>query len=256
MLAAIGRILGSCAAAAAIAAGAVKAETVRLSTLEWPPYVGQGLPGGGATTEVVRAAFAEAGYTIELAFRPWKRAIDMADKGTDEVVAYFPAYHCTHLDGFLASEPIGSGPLGFAEHSEAPFAWETLDDIAEQGLRIGTVLGYANTDAFDAKVSAGEILATQSADDLTNLRKLQRRRIDAVVIDKFVLEYMKLTEPSLKAGGDQLRFNANALEEKLLYVCFRPDPELQEVASAFNAGLAHVAIDSIVAQYFETAFPD
>jgi polar amino acid transport system substrate-binding protein len=238
MVAGTCRILGACAVVLTMGgaqAGATKAEIVRLSTLEWPPYVGQDLPGGGATTEVVRAAFGKAGYQIEVEFRPWKRAVDMVDKGTDQVIACFPAYHCTHLGGFLASDPIGAGPLGFALH---------------------TVLGYANTEASDAKVRSGDIVAIQSVDDLTNLRKLQRKRIDAVVVDKFVLEYMKITEPSLKAGGDLLHFNAKPLADKALYVGFRPDADGQETAAAFNAGLEQVEIDSIVEPYFETAFPD
>ena len=88
----------------------------------------------------------------------------MAAKGTDEVVAYFPGYHCRHHEGggFLASEPIGDGPLGFVENVDAPISWGDLDDISAQKLKIGTVRSYANTDEFDAMVASGEILAVPS----------------------------------------------------------------------------------------------
>ncbi len=49
------------------------------------PTRGSELARGGATTEAVRAAFAKVGYEINVAYRPWKRAIDMAKKGTDDV---------------------------------------------------------------------------------------------------------------------------------------------------------------------------
>ncbi len=65
--------------------------------------------------------------------------------------------------------------------------WKDLADIGDQKLKIGTVLGYANTDEFDAKVGTGWIHAIPSNDDVTNLKKLVRKRIDAVVIDKLVL---------------------------------------------------------------------
>ncbi len=135
----------------------------------------------------MRAAFAKVGYEINVAYRPWKRAIDMAKKGTDGGIAYFPGYHCHHREDFVASEPIGNGPLGFAKHVDAPMTWKDLADIGDQKLKIGTVLGYANTDEFDAKVGTGWIHAIPSNDDVTNLKKLVRKRIDAVVIDKLVL---------------------------------------------------------------------
>ena len=227
---------------------------VHVSTLDWPPYTGSGLPHGGATTEVVRSAFVQADQSVDVKFRPWKRAIDMAAKGTEEVVAYFPGYHCKHQDGFIASEPIGNGPLGFAENVDAPISWTNVDSLGDQQLKIGTVLGYANTDEFDAKVGTGWIIAIPSNDDVTNLKKLARKRIDATVIDKLVLEYLKATEPSLAAHGDNLRFNAKPLEEKTLYLCFRDDEEGRAALDIFNSGLAKVNVDEVVSEYFATAF--
>ena len=55
-----------------------------------------------------------------------------------------------------------------------------------------------------------------SNDDLTNLKKLVRRRIDAVVIDKLVLEYLKATDASLASGKDKLLFDETPLEDKTL----------------------------------------
>ena len=236
------------------AAATMASEVVRVSTLDWPPYTGKDLPLGGATTDVVRAAFEKVGREIEVEYRPWKRAIDMAKKGTDEVIAYFPGYHCHHQDGFVASEPIGKGPLGFAEHADAPLTWKSLDDIGEQQLKIGTVLGYANTDEFDAKVGTGYILAVPSNDDLTNLKKLARKRIDAVVIDKLVLEYLKATEASLKSSAEMLQFNTKPLEDKTLYLCFRDDEAGRTLKHIFNAGLEQIDAEKIVDDYFATAF--
>lgn len=229
---------------------------VGLSTLDWPPYTGGNLPSGGATTEVVRQAFAQVGLEIDVAYRPWKRAIDMAKDGKEDVIAYFPGYHCNHQDGFVASEPIGNGPLGFAEHADAPITWDSLDSIGEQQLKVGTVLGYANTDEFDKKVGTGWIIAIPSNDDLTNLKKLARERIDAVVIDKFVLEYLKATEASLKESREKIQFNARPLEDKTLFLCFRDDEPGRKMRDRFNAGLAKVDTDEIAENYFSTAFAE
>jgi len=231
-------------------------KVVRVATLDWPPYTGKDLPKGGATTDVVRAVFEKVGYQVEVEYRPWKRAIDMAKRGTDDVIAYFPGYHCHHQTGFVASEPIGNGPLGFAEHVEAPITWKNLDDLGEQQMKIGTVLGYANTDEFDVKAGTGYILTVPSNDDLTNLKKLARQRIDAVVIDKLVLEYLKATEASLKGSASKLQFNAKPLEDKTLFLCFRDDEAGQAMKQTFNTGLEQVDSDAMVEDYFATAFSE
>jgi polar amino acid transport system substrate-binding protein len=227
---------------------------VHVATLDWPPYTGSSLPSGGATSEVVLSAFAKADLQAEVAFRPWKRAIYMASKATDDVIAYFPGYHCNHQDGLVPSEPIGNGPLGFAENAEAPITWTNIDSLGDQQLKIGTVLGYANTDEFDKKVGTGWIRAVPANDDVTNLKKLARKRIDAVVIDKLVLEYLKATEPSLKDGRENLRFNARPLEDKTLYLCLRDDDAGRAMLATFNAGLAQIDVEAIVDNYFATAF--
>jgi polar amino acid transport system substrate-binding protein len=103
-----GIVLGAALLIASSGSAEAQDKVVNISTLNWPPYAGSELPNGGATTEVVRVAFEKIGYEIDVAYRPWKRAIDMAKKGTDGVIAYFPGYHCQHREGFVASEPIGN----------------------------------------------------------------------------------------------------------------------------------------------------
>lgn len=228
-------------------------EELTVTTLEWPPYTSEGLPKGGATTEVVRQAFTAAGIEINIATLPWKRAISMA-KDDEKSVAYFPGYHCRHVDGFVASDPIGNGPLGFAQNVNAPVSWASVDDIGEQKLKVGTVLGYANTDEFDEKAGTGWIRAIPAPDDITNLRKLARQRIDMAVIDKLVLSYLLATEATLKEEQDVLTFNERPLEDKTLYLCFNDNEEGQAIRDRFNEGLARVNVDDVVESYFKDEF--
>jgi polar amino acid transport system substrate-binding protein len=186
---------------------------------------------------------------VKVVTLPWKRAISMA-KEDAVAVAYFPGYHCRHVDGFVASEPIGNGLLGFAQNVNAPVTWAGIDDIGEQKLKVGTVLGYANTDEFDEKAGTGWVHAVPAPDDATNLRKLSRQRIDVAVIDKFVLSYLLATEPTLKDVAAELAFNERPLEEKTLYLCFTDDEAGRAMRDRFNAGLAQVDVDGIVENYF------
>jgi polar amino acid transport system substrate-binding protein len=243
----------ACAVSALALAGPAAAEPVAVNTLEWPPYTSPDLPKGGATTDVVEQAFAAAGMEASVSYLPWKRAISVA-KDDPAVAAYYPGYHCRHVDGFIASDPIGNGPLGFAENVNAPVSWANIDDIGKQKLKVGTVLGYANTDEFDEKAGTGWIRSIPAPDDLTNLRKLVRQRIDMAVIDKLVLSYILATEPSLAADAEVLRFNPKPLEEKTLFLCFTDDEAGRALRDRFNAGLAQVDVERIVEDYFEKEF--
>jgi polar amino acid transport system substrate-binding protein len=231
----------------------VKADSVTVTTLEWPPYTSAELPLGGATTEVVRQAFAAAGLDIEVEILPWKRAISVA-KDDPDAVAYYPGYHCHHVEGFVPSDPVGNGPLGFAENVNSPVTWTSVDDLGEQKLKIGTVLGYANTDEFDQKAGTGWIKAIPAPDDVTNLRKLVRQRIDLAVIDKLVLSYLLATEPTLKGDANLLRFNSQTLAEKTLYLCFTDDGKGRALRDRFNGGLAKINVEQIVDRYFAEQF--
>jgi len=235
-------------------AAAQDTEKMSIATLEWPPYTGAELPQGGATTAVARQALAAVGLETDVSYVPWRRAIAMAQNNTGGVVAYFPGYHCRHVDGFIASNPIGNGPLGFAENTEAPLVWESVDDIGERKLAIGTVLGYANTDEFDAKAGTGWLRTIPAKDDITNLKKLLRQRIDAAVIDKMVLSYLLATTPELRPEAKNLRFNEKPLEEKTLYMCFNDTEEGRELRATFNEGIKHIDVDELVDAYFAREF--
>jgi len=224
---------------------------VVLSTLEWPPFASSQLADFGATSKIIIQAFANQGYDVRLSFNPWAETVDMARKGVDGVIAYYPGYHCRHRENFIASDPIGSSPLGFAERVDAPIEWQTLDDLGEQAVKIGTVFGYTNTDEFDKKVGIGWIRAIPSDDDTENLKKLLRRRIDAAVIDQHVFRYLVATDGSLKEGKGLLQFDERLLSDARFFLCFRDDADGVRLKQDFNAGLKSVDIDRTISEYMD-----
>lgn len=68
-----------------------KAETVYLTSLEWPPYSSAELPNQGASIAVAKAAFAAMGYQLEVEFYPWSRAVALATRDK-KYAGYFPEY--------------------------------------------------------------------------------------------------------------------------------------------------------------------
>jgi len=217
------------------------ADTFSLTSLDWPPYSGKDLPEGGLSVKVARAAFEAMGHDMAVVFLPWQRAVAM---GLGEgYVGYFPEYYSEDLaaDSCAFSEPMGSGSLGFVEPVSAPVSWETLDDLADRS--IGTVAGYVNTAAFDERVAAGLLTVQTANDDLTNIRKVARGRIEMAVIDANVLDWLLSQNPDL-AG--QVQMNDRRLEDKKLYVCFQKSEAGDAAREIFNQGLTKIDVPTLM----------
>lgn len=218
------------------------------ATLEWPPYTSSAFGNGGAVTDTIRRAFARVGIDTEVVYLPWKRAIAYAADNRDNIVGYFPGYHCRHESGFIASEPIGSGPLVLAERVDQNIDWRTLDDLSS--LRIGTVVGYANTKEFDERIADGRIGKITSVSDRANILKLATGKLDAAVIDRYVFEHLIRTDEKLVPFAGQLRVDKRALEDKQLFLCLRDDPRGESLRSLFNRGLEDIDLDVVWAETF------
>lgn len=223
---------------------------IRLSSLDWPPYSGEKLDQQGASVAVARAAAEAMGYKLEVRILPWARAVSVASDPASGVVGYFPEYHSDEVAAqFQLSDPIGSGPLGFAERRDAPVAWSGLADL--KALSIGTVRDYVNTAEFDAMAAAGDLKVEPVNDDATNLRKVAGGRIPLAVIDRNVMGYLLANDAGLKAQQGQLQFNARLLEDKQLYIAFQRTPAGQEAARVINEGLKKIDPAAIAAPFFK-----
>lgn len=224
------------------------ADTVKLTTLEWPPYTGADLSGMGASTEVVKAAFAAMDQELAVEVLPWKRAVKT---GLEDPAygGYYPEY----FDATMAeetchySDPIGTGPLGLVENRTAPITWQSLDDL--KGVTIGTVAGYLNTPEFDQRAKDGQLTVAPSPADIDNLRKVAAKRLDAAVIDRNVLAYLLATENSIPEPA-VLQFDEKVLADKELFICFQPNDHGRALAEIFNQGLAKVDVPAVMAAYF------
>lgn len=217
---------------------AAQDQTVTLTSLDWPPYTGENLPNQGTSAEKVKAAFKAMGYVAGVEILPWSRAVEEARRNP-EVIGYFPKYfEASTEDSFIFSQIIGESPLGFVEPVSAPVVWDTLADL--KGLTIGIVRGYANTEAFDSMVAAGELKVDVVNNDLINVRKVLAGRLPLAVIDKNVLDYLLATNPDLVTGKTALQFNKKPLEQKDLFVCFRKDAEGEKMVRIFNEGFRKI----------------
>lgn len=222
---------------------------MRLASLEWPPYVGQGMPDNGLSVVIAAAAARPSSYSIHVDYFPWKRAMQVGLEDAS-YAGYFPAYYTEERARNAAfSAPMGSSTIGLAYLRDDPLRWEHLSDLRK--LRIGVVAGYSNGAEFDALAKAGELLVDTSPSDNINIRKLLGGRVRAAVVDRIVLRYLLLTDPELAAGRARVAFHETPLAQLNLYVCFQKTPLGLQMQKDFDAGLKHVDIDRFENAYFQ-----
>lgn len=101
----LARRLGAVCALAASLSSPAMAESARLVSGDFPPFVYEGGARQGFLTDIVRAAFAAEGVDITVDFMPWKRGYLMTRKGI--YIGTFPYAHNAEREAeFLYSEPI------------------------------------------------------------------------------------------------------------------------------------------------------
>ena len=186
------------------------AERVSLATLNWAPYVGEDLEGGGFTTEIVTRVLEHAGYRASVAFMPWARVLRHVARGDCD--AMYPAYFSEERSRVYAlTRPFALSPLVLFKRKEDPISYRRLRDL--EGYRIGVVRGYVNSPAFDA---ADYLEKEPTTSDESNLRKLYRGRIDLAVVDLYTAQHLLETRiPQARAALEHLD---PPLQIKPLYV--------------------------------------
>ncbi|MBN1971737.1 MAG: transporter substrate-binding domain-containing protein [Candidatus Delongbacteria bacterium] len=214
----------------------VYSETVKLTTLDWEPYIGQKLNNQGFVAEIVKEAFKRGGYDIEIQYYPWARTVDKAKKG--EVDGYMPEYYSEELkNDFYVSEPFAGGPVGLFKRKGFDLKYEKLEDL--KGYKIGVVRDYVNEENFD---KATYLTKDEVTDDLTNIKKLLANRIDLFVADKFVGFY--LLNEHMPEMTMQMEFVEPPLIVHDLYVCINKNvKDAKKKIDSFNKGLKEMKED-------------
>jgi len=226
-------------AVSAVAGAADAPKVVMLATTEWAPYIGQELPEHGYVHILATRAFAKSGYEAQIRFYPWARALVLAREG--KVAGLMPEYFdASRTNEFAYSDAFPGGPVGFYARRDRKLkipptlATKPAKTLATlKHLRFGVVRGYLNAPAFD---NAPGLKREEARDDLTNLRKLYHGRVDAIVIDRHVAEYLLRT--AVPEFAAELEYLEPPLAQHSLYIAFsRTAPDHEALRQAFNRGL-------------------
>ncbi|WP_348772145.1 transporter substrate-binding domain-containing protein [Pseudoalteromonas sp. MMG010] len=172
--------------------------TLRLVTLNWPPYISDSLCNNGWILQFVVAALHQQNYNVHIEFMPWARAVRYVELGQADIL--IPEYDIEHsapsdnitnttrLKLLALSAPFPGGALSFLKRKDDEFTFNgDLNSIKTRQL--GVVRGYQNTPELDAMIDNKLIEPVYAVDDFQLVRLLAENRVDLIVGDPLVFQH-------------------------------------------------------------------
>jgi polar amino acid transport system substrate-binding protein len=210
--------------------------TLVFATLDAPPYFGENLPDGGFYTELSREAFQRVGYTLEVEFLPWKRALELARQGDyDGILGMY--YTEQRANDFIYTESIYDDEIVFFSRKGETITYTTLRDLTP--YTIGVLLGAAEIERLKQEPDLTFIEA--SGQDI-NVKNLMAKRVDLVLCSRAYLlnviatqfpewsEAIEVVQPPYKVAEMH-----NVMSKKIA--------DAATVAADFNRGLQMIKDD-------------
>lgn len=234
MLRHIGALFASAAVTAVLVfspALAIGGEPFKVVTgPDFRPFTDPSLPNGGLLTEIVTAAFAEAGVAIApIEFLPWKRGY--GDTLERKVDATFPYLKSAEREGEMEFSDSA-----YDVRAVAVFAADSnLDYTGPESLKGRSIclpLGYD----LKATVDNAEVTVGAQPRDLSQCAKIvAAHRADFFVENTFTVRQIIKEQDAakdLKIASQPIHSNSNHV------IVAKSHPKAKEILAAFNEGLA------------------
>ncbi|MFH7041389.1 substrate-binding periplasmic protein [Paucibacter sp. JuS9] len=201
---------------------------------DWYPYTAQ-RDGRitGLTVDLVRAAYASVGVSLQLKSMPFARCMTLVERG-DELGCFNSGQDLKHSqDSYLFhATPLllnSNGIYARVDNKESG-----LGPAALSGRRVVLTHGGSYGDTIEANQSIVRVVALS---DLANLRMLAAGRADFTVLDDRVFDYLVQANAGELRG--KLKRVGRAFNDLPIYVAFsRKRAEAPRHAALLDQGLA------------------
>lgn len=226
-----------------MATGLAAPQGLRLACNDFPPHkiehrAGDGL--AGFDVDIITEALRRSGRSAQVSFMPWKRALEMAERGS-----YDGLCSCSHTKDreakLLFSDELGAVSVGLFARSESALAG--IASIADlKGRKVATVGGY-NLES-ELMTAGAAVEATSS--DKTALDMLVAGNVDLLYGYALTTQHFIASDPRSSAiAYKQMRRNP-------YYFCLsRALPGAEAAMQGFNRSLAEMAKDGSIQRILE-----
>ena len=211
--------------------------TITVRADSWPPFNADPkdpLPGYGI--EILKAVFEKQGYKIDYQLMPWTRTLEEVKAGKFD--GAIGAANGDAPDFVFPLEPIGEVSSVF--YGKKGTTWRYDGKASLEKISLGVVDGYPFTPEIDEYIAANKKSDKVQADSgdnaiITNIKKLQAGRVDAVLESPQVMNWM--LKVAGVAEGEIVPVGKTDLSDKI-YVAFSPaKPDSKKYADILSEGI-------------------
>ena len=218
----------------------------------WPPFITKaGDEIKGPDTDILKLIAERKGYTVQIQEIPWKRCLEMAEKGEVDIV--YSASKNSDREAFLyyPKTQLHTTRYVFVTKPNVKTDWATSKDPKSLPQPIGSVLGYSVTDDLKAKQVKVDDGATT---DPQNLDKFLGGRVQSFIIEESVLKAL------LEGKYAKNKSEVNVLEppyedNKDYYITIsKKSPQGEKVLKDFEAELEKMKKEGELEKIYKAAF--
>ena len=211
---------------------------IKLAYNDWSPYHSPDMPNQGPIAEIVKQAFKRVGYNAKLEFFPLANLMEKLKSGRYD--AGFAAYYSKQrAKEYVFSDPIGiCSRVAFLKKKTTKIRFTKLEDL--EPYRIGVTRGYIYAvPEFDNAKFLNKI---ESASEEASILNLLKGRLDLVIIDKVVAQY--LIDKKFRANIDEFDYLEFTNEKGELYLFIsETNKEAERIKKDFDYGLKLIKED-------------
>ncbi|MDC0254729.1 transporter substrate-binding domain-containing protein [Bacteriovoracales bacterium] len=211
----------------------VKAELIKMTTLDWPPFYGKNLKDGGFFTALTNEVLKLQNHSLKVDFLPWARAVSQGKRGK-----YHALLGCWYTKErekhFIFSKTNVDSTPHFLARPDSTIKIEKFDNL--YGYTIGLIRGYALSPQLKEAISTKKVRKLEASSHEALFKLLKVKRID------LVLENSTVMKAKLKKKWPSKAFNlkkvGSSFIDGFLYICWsRKKDGTQKISEDFNKGL-------------------
>lgn len=175
------------------------ASTIRFAEeANWPPFTNEpdGQASVGFSVELVNLVFGHLGVVATVDLYPQKRMLEQIKQGLRDGATVI-SKNIDRESFILFSDPIFEkrGLVYYRLQSDELFEWRNFEDF--QSMRIATVLGHNNGEAFEAARTAVPLSVIEVSSVESALKMLNAGRVDVVFVTEWSAQAVLKENPQL-----------------------------------------------------------
>ncbi len=215
---------------------------------DWEPYSSNLLENRGVITEVINEVLKKSDLHFEIKIQPAKRVNsflnhNLLNHNQSTVLAAYPYFGKSN--DYLVSKPFAGSALVFYQKKGSNIKYKSLTDL--KGLKIGLSAGLHYSAELEQATYLKKSFVKRA---LQNLKKLERNRVDLVLVDKYAADCL------LKG---KLKYIANKLEQidppylvLPMYMAFNKKvPGVEKIVDKFNESIDQIKKDGSMMKIFD-----